>query len=83
MLMVRRRGLKLTHFAAFFSLETESVERVLLRRPDGAEADAVGVKVALKGGKTFQAIVNYEKDGTEVALGNLKTAARFATDFGD
>jgi hypothetical protein len=80
MLTVRRRNSKLTDFVALFSLEAESLERVPVKRADGAEADAVGVRVALKAGKTFQVIVSYEKAGTEVVLGNLKTTARFATD---
>jgi len=34
-------------------------------------------------GKAFHILVNYEPEGTEVALGNLKTKDRFATDYKD
>jgi hypothetical protein len=80
-MMVRRRDTVRTEFIAFFSTDTQSVERVPVRRADGTEADAVGVKVSLKSGKTFCAIVNYEPQGVEVALGALKTRDRFATDY--
>ncbi|MDP6358513.1 MAG: hypothetical protein QF473_25555 [Planctomycetota bacterium] len=40
------------------------------------------MKIALKDGKTFHAIINHESAG-EVRLGNLKTKGRFATDYED
>ena len=79
--MVRRRDAEQTDFVAFFSLDTKSIERVPVRKAGGAQADAVGVKVTLKDGKTFHALVNYEPKGTEVMLGSLKTKERFATDY--
>lgn len=82
MLMVRRSAVKETDFIAFFSTETQSVERVPVLKTDGSAADAVGVKVALKNGKTFNAIVSYEAAGTEVSLSSgLKTKDRFASDY--
>ncbi|MCZ7645252.1 MAG: hypothetical protein M5U26_08210 [Planctomycetota bacterium] len=80
-LMVRRKGVTKTDFAAFFSTETESIESAPVAKADGSPADAAGVKVTLKGGKSFHALVSYEPAGTEVVLGTLKTKARFATDF--
>jgi len=80
-LMARRAKIKRTHFVVLFSLDAESVERVLAMKLGGGEADVVGVKIVLKGGKTIHAFVNYEKDGTETVLGGLKTTGRFLTDW--
>jgi hypothetical protein len=80
-LMVRRKGVKKTDFVTFLSLETKSVERVPVKKADGKDADAVGVKITLKDGKTFHALVSYEPENTEVQLGELKTTDRFATDY--
>jgi len=35
----------------------------------------------LRSGKAFHVVVNYEPEGTEVALGDLKTTHRFVSDF--
>ncbi|GMV81256.1 MAG: hypothetical protein AMXMBFR7_24400 [Planctomycetota bacterium] len=80
-LMVRRKGVTKSDFTAFFSTETQSVERAAVTKPDGSPAEASGVKVTLKDGKTFHAFVSYEPAGTELTLGPLKSAARFATDY--
>ena len=81
-LMVRRRGVVATDYAAFFSAATQSVERLPVKTAAGREAQAVGLKIALTDGKAFHVIVNYESEGTEVVLGDLKTKERFATDYG-
>ncbi len=80
-LMVRRRNVKQTDFVAFFSVATKSVERVPVKKADGGDAAAVGVKITLKEGKIFHAVVNYEPEGTSVVVGELETRKRFATDY--
>jgi hypothetical protein len=80
-MMARRTGVKATDFVALFSLDAKSIERVPVARADGKPADAVGVEVTLDDGKTFHAVVNYEPEGTEVVLGDLRTKERFATDY--
>jgi len=80
-LMVRRRDVQATDFVAFFSFETQSVERVPVQKAAGGEANAMGVKISLKNGAVFHALANYEPEGTEVALGALKTTERFASDY--
>jgi len=80
-LIVRRQGVKQTTFVALFSLDAKSVTQVPVKKAGGGAADAVGVKVVLRDGKVFHAVVNYEPQGTEVVLGDLKTTARFATDI--
>ena len=80
-LMVRRQGVKKADFVALVSKQSKSIEQVSVKRADGKDADAVGVKITLADGKTFHAIVNYEPEGTEVTLGTLKTRERFATDY--
>ncbi|MCZ7645319.1 MAG: hypothetical protein M5U26_08545 [Planctomycetota bacterium] len=80
-LMVRRSGSPRADFVACFSAGLGAFESVPVTKADGSPANALGVKVALKDGKTFHALVNYEAEGTEVVLGELKTTARFATDY--
>ena len=79
--IVRRRDTKETDFVTFFSKETKSVEKVPVSKTGGGAANAIGVKVTLKDGKVFQALVNYEPEGTEVVLGEVRTKERFATDY--
>ncbi|MDP6116546.1 MAG: hypothetical protein QGG53_32190 [Planctomycetota bacterium] len=79
--MARRKGVKQTDFIAFFSNQTKAVIRVPVKRTDGLDANAVGVKISLKDGKVFRAIVSFELPGTEVVADGLKTAEKFATDF--
>ncbi|MDP6117277.1 MAG: hypothetical protein QGF00_07295 [Planctomycetota bacterium] len=79
-LMVRRKGITKTHFIAVASKQTKSIEQLPVKGAGGKDADAVGVKITLKDGKTFHAIINHESAG-EVRLGNLKTKERFATDY--
>ena len=85
LLMVRRRPLyrntKDVDYVAFFSAETKSLERVAVKRVDGKPAAAIGVKITLRSGKVIHALANYEPEGTEVQLGDLKTRERFATDY--
>jgi len=80
-LMARREGVKETTFIALVSKQTKSVEQMPVKRADGKDADAVGVKATLADGRTFHAIVNYEPEGTEVTLDPLKTSDRFTTDY--
>ena len=80
-LMVRRANTRKTHFVALFSLGTQSVEQVPVKKQDGVEADAVGIKVLLRNGKAFHVLVSYEPEGTEVELGGLKTTGRFVCDW--
>jgi len=80
-MMVRRRKAARADYVAVFSKDAKAVERVAVTKADGSPADAIGVKVTLAGGKVFHAIVNHAPAGTEVRLGKLKTAARFATDY--
>ena len=82
-LMVRRRNVKQTDFVTFLSMQTESVEAVPVKTADGKPAQAIGVKVVLKGGRSFSAVVSYEQEGTEVTLNGLRTTESFATDFED
>ena len=80
-LMVRRRNVTKTDYVAFFSAQTQSLERLPVKTAAGKAAQAVGLKITLKDGKVFHVIVNYEPAGTEVALGDLKTKERFGTDY--
>lgn len=80
-LMVRRKGVPRADFVAAFTDAAESLERLPVKKADGAEADAIGVKLVLKDGTVCHAIVNYEPAGVEVVLGGLRTSERFATDF--
>ncbi|MDA1138268.1 MAG: hypothetical protein O3B01_06765 [Planctomycetota bacterium] len=80
-LMARRKVVKETDFIAFFSNQTKSVELISVKKSDGQEANAVGVKISLKDGKVFRVIVSFEKPGTEVTADGLKTTERFATDL--
>ncbi len=82
-LMVRRRNVHTTDFVAFFSPDTQSIERLPVTTADGQPADAVGLKITLKDGKTFQVIVNDEPTGKEVLLGGLATRECFTCDYGD
>ena len=79
-LMARRKGVRQTDFVAFFSDRTRTVRAAAVARPDGTRADAVGVRVELKDGTAFHALVNYEP-GKEARLGRIRTKRRFATDF--
>ena len=47
----------------------------------GKDAQAVGLKITPKDAKAFTIIVNYEPEGTEVVLGELKTKDRFIMDY--
>jgi hypothetical protein len=80
-MMARRAKVKETDFVAAFSPEVKSVARVPVKTADGKLANAIGVKVELKDGKSFSAIVNFEAAEVDVVLGELKTRERFATDF--
>jgi len=80
-LMLRRKGVKTTHFIALVSKQAKSIAQMPVKASDGKEADAVGAKVTLTNGKTFHAIVNFRPEGGEVALGALKSGERFATDY--
>ena len=70
-------------FVTFLSMQTESIQAIPVKTADGKPAQAIGVKVILKGGKSFLAIVSYEQEGAEGTLNGLKTTARFATDSED
>lgn len=80
-LMARRANVKETDYLAAFSGDVKSLERQPIITAAGKSANAVGLKITLNDGATFHALVNYEPPGTEVALGDLKTKERFATDF--
>jgi len=84
LLMVRRKPMYRhttdVDFIAFFSAQTKALERVPVKRADGKTANAIGVKITLRDGEIIHAIVNYEPEGTEAQLGELKTTQRFATD---
>ena len=80
-LMVRRKNVKRTDYVGLFSADTKAIEKVPVQKADGQPADAVGVKITLKNGTVFHALVNYESEGTQVKLGSLKTKERFATDY--
>ncbi|MBM4041325.1 MAG: hypothetical protein FJ290_22720 [Planctomycetes bacterium] len=64
-----------------FSAQTQSLERVPVKKAGGKEAKAMGLKITLKDGKLIHVVVNYELEGTEVVLGALRTKQRFATDY--
>jgi hypothetical protein len=80
-LIVRRDGVRTTEYVACLSNDVESMERVPVRKAGGGQAEAVGLKIVLKDGTTFHAVINFEPEGTDVSLGDLKTAGRFATDY--
>jgi hypothetical protein len=80
-IMLRRRNVTETDYAALFFAEAQSFERLPVKTAAGKAAQAVGLKITLKDGKVFHVIVNYEPAGTEVALGDLKTKERFGTDY--
>jgi hypothetical protein len=82
-LMVRRRNVTQTDFAAIFSAASSAIERLPVKAADGKEAQAVGLKITPQGGTPFQVIVSYEPEGTEVLLGDLRSKGRFATDYQD
>ena len=79
-LMVRRENVNRTDFIAAFSPDVRQIEQVAVRKANGGTANAVGVKVTRIDGTTFDAIVNYEAEGTVVQLGKLKTSQPFAAD---
>lgn len=80
-LMVRRRNVAQTDFVACFSTTSPVIERLPVKTAAGNGAQALGLKITPKDGKTFHVIVNYEPEGTEVVLGALKTKDRFASDY--
>ncbi|MCZ7645522.1 MAG: hypothetical protein M5U26_09600 [Planctomycetota bacterium] len=82
-MLVRREGVQRTDYVACFGSDTKTLARVPVTKAGGAEADALGVKVELKDGTVFHALVSYEPKGTEVVLGELKTSAIFATDYSE
>ena len=80
-LMVRRKAVKQTDFAAAFGKNVRSVQTVGVTTADGQPADAVGVRLVLKDGTVVHAIVNYGPQDADVALGKLRTTARFISDL--
>jgi hypothetical protein len=80
-MMVRRAGVKESDYVAVFSQEVKSMERLPVMTAAGKPAHAVGVKVVVNDGQSFLAIVNFEPQGVEVVLGELKTRERFATNY--
>lgn len=80
-LMVRRRNVAQTDFAACFSAASPVLERLPVKTAAGKDAQAVGLKITPKDGRAFQVLVNCEPEGTEVLLGNIRTQARFASDY--
>jgi hypothetical protein len=82
-LMARRANVRQTDFIAAFSPAVKEVRQTAVVRADGKPADAVGVEVTLEGGRTFRAVANFEPEGVEVRLGELRTKGRFATDYPD
>ncbi len=79
-LMARRTAVTRTDFVAAFSPEVVSLERVPAVKADSSAADAVGVRVGLREGRSFTAIVSYEPEGTEVKAGDFKSRARFSVE---
>lgn len=80
-MMARRAGITTTDYLTAFSPDVKSLEQLPVKTSGGKSANAIGVKVTLRDGKSFHAIVNYEPAGKETALGKLKTKERFATDW--
>lgn len=79
-LMARRKNVRQTDFAAYFSSRTSRIEKLPVLNADGSEADALGAQITLIDGKTFRALVNYHP-GAKVRLGELATQGLFATDY--
>ncbi len=80
-LMVRRRNVTTTDFVAMYSARSPAIERLPVKTAAGQDAQAVGLKIVPKDAKPLTVIVNYEPEGTEVMLGELRTKDRLATDF--
>ncbi len=79
--MVRRRNVAATDYVALFSADAQSIVRLPVKTADGQPADAVGLKVTLRDGKSFHVIVNAESAKSEVRLDGLITSGPFATDY--
>lgn len=80
-MMVRRRGVAQTDFVACFSAATPALERVPIKTAAGREAQAVGVKVSPADGAPFHVLANFEPEGSEIVLSDLRTKDRLATDY--
>lgn len=80
-LMVRRRGVAQTDFVTCFSATTPALQRTPVTTAAGREAQAVGILVTPGGGQPFHVLVNFEPEGTEIVLGDLRTKDRLATDY--